>query len=412
MARVSGSLLRWRPAAVLVVVGIVAVACVSADADPPGTTASAPVSPTPEPARARPEPTGEVPLPFLVPDRFPVAPERAPIGVDTRPLRDPPELQAGGRSLPSVRPGGRHHEPRPPRVPRAGEPVVRPLLRHVPGGRRHPDGRERPAERLRARPRTRHLPPALPRPQPVRLGWAPRRVRVADLDRRRTHERVRARVPHQGQRMREGPDGAPVPEDDVGPRRGAHARPDGLPHGPRDPELLEVRRDVHPARPHVRPDRLVDAPGPPVPDLGVVREMPGARRSDGLRQRPAEPGQAARAHVEELDAGRRRAPALHLGRHHVAALQGGRVVGLLRRPGQLRRRAVSGLRGDRDARRAEPAARLPHGRRDRPARQRAPEHRLPRGGARGHAAERLVGDAHRGARRAPARTRSPRGRHG
>jgi len=93
MARVSGSLLRWRPAAVLVVVGIVAVACVSADADPPGDTAGAQLSPSPEPARARHEPTGEVPLPFLVPDRFPVAPERAPIGVDTRPLRDPPELQ-------------------------------------------------------------------------------------------------------------------------------------------------------------------------------------------------------------------------------------------------------------------------------------------------------------------------------
>ena len=31
------------------------------------------------------------PQPFLVPDRFPVAPERAPIGVDTRPLQNPPD---------------------------------------------------------------------------------------------------------------------------------------------------------------------------------------------------------------------------------------------------------------------------------------------------------------------------------
>ena len=91
MARSSGPLARWRPAAVLILVGAVAVACVNAGADPPGDASSGPISPSPDPARARPQPTGEVPLPFLVPDRFPVAPERAPIGVDRRPLRDPPE---------------------------------------------------------------------------------------------------------------------------------------------------------------------------------------------------------------------------------------------------------------------------------------------------------------------------------
>ena len=51
------------------------------------------MSPWSDPARARPQPTGEVPLPFLVPDRFPIAPERAPLGVDRDPLRDPPVLQ-------------------------------------------------------------------------------------------------------------------------------------------------------------------------------------------------------------------------------------------------------------------------------------------------------------------------------
>ena len=41
--------------------------------------------------------------------------------------------------------------------------------------------------------------------------------------------------------------------------------------------------------------------------------------------------------------------------------------------GHVRRAAVRGLRGDRDARRAEPAAGVPHGRGDRPARQHPPE---------------------------------------
>ena len=34
-----------------------------------------------------------MPLPFLVPDRFPVAPERVPLGVDARTLRNPPQPQ-------------------------------------------------------------------------------------------------------------------------------------------------------------------------------------------------------------------------------------------------------------------------------------------------------------------------------
>ena len=52
--------------------------------------------------------------------------------------------------------------------------------------------------------------------------------------------KVRARVPHQGERVREGPDRAPVPADEQGP--------DGAPtpdlmgyHTARDPELLGVR---------------------------------------------------------------------------------------------------------------------------------------------------------------------------
>ena len=44
---------------------------------------------------------------------------------------------------PSDRSGSRHPEPRPPDLHRAGEPIVRSLLRDVPGRRRHPDERRR-----------------------------------------------------------------------------------------------------------------------------------------------------------------------------------------------------------------------------------------------------------------------------
>ena len=76
----------WRAAVLLVLAASVAAACVRASGEPPAAS-EAPASPV----RAR--PPGEVPLPFLVPDRFPVAPERAPLGVDRRPLRSPPSLQ-------------------------------------------------------------------------------------------------------------------------------------------------------------------------------------------------------------------------------------------------------------------------------------------------------------------------------
>jgi len=80
---------RLRLTASLVCAGLVAAACVTSSAGPspePGDGAarsSPPASPALRPA-------GELPLPFLVPDRFPVAPERAPLGVDLRPLRSPP----------------------------------------------------------------------------------------------------------------------------------------------------------------------------------------------------------------------------------------------------------------------------------------------------------------------------------
>ena len=188
---------------------------------------AAPASPISGRDRARPEPTGEVPLPFLVPDRFPVAPERAPIGVDARPLRDPPPLQPVA-------------DPFRPFDPAAGIMNLDHLVFVVqenrsfdhyfgtfPGADGIPMDDERrrrpsacPIRRARAM-----LSPAVPRPQPVRLGRAARGAVASQISIAggRMNGFVRA-FRHQGQRLREGPDGAAVPEDDArGPT--ARARP-------------------------------------------------------------------------------------------------------------------------------------------------------------------------------------------
>ena len=62
-----------------------------------------------------------------------------------------------------------------------------------------------------------------------------------------------------------GPGGTP----DV---MGYHTRPG-------DPELLGIRGAVSAAGPHVRPERLVDAAGAPLPGLGLVGAVLGSGRT-------------------------------------------------------------------------------------------------------------------------------------
>ena len=202
-------------------------------------------------------------------------------------------------------------------------------------------------------------------------------------------------------RTTSGPDGARTP-DVMGYHTAA-----------RDPELLGLRR---------RPSRCTTAcsrrpiHGPCRRTCSWCRGGRRAARFPTIRWRASpnqrNPGDRRGLDLEELDARRGRAAALHLGRHHLAPVPGGGLVGLLRGAGQLHRGSVRGLRRHRDPGRAEPAAGLPHGRRHRAARQRAAEHRLHRGREGGNPAERLVGDADRGPGRAPARTRSPTVRSG
>ena len=187
---------RWSPAAVLILVGAVAVAR-ERRCRPAGRCLERPdlaVARSSALGRNRRARSPPVPRARPLPDRA-----RARRSESTDARCETHRAPAGCRPVPPVRSGGGHHEPGSPRVRRAGEPVVRPLLRHVPGRRRHPDGR-RGSQRLPARPDPRHVI-VPPRSQPVRLRGAPRRVRLRDLDRRRSYERVRPRVPHQGQRL-------------------------------------------------------------------------------------------------------------------------------------------------------------------------------------------------------------------
>ena len=145
-------------------------------------------------------------------------------------------------------------------------------------------------------------------------------------------------------------------------------------------------------------------PGPPVPDLGVVGDdarcptIPMACVSD-QRNPGRRPGLESKNWTP--DAGE---PLPYIWADitwllYKAGVSWGYFVG----PGSCVVAPCEDFEATETRAVQNPLPGLPHGRRDRPARQRAAEHRLPRSGARGHAAERLVGDADRAAGRAPAR---------
>ena len=78
--------MRWAPLAVAVVVAAsIAIACTES-------TDLVPVAPAPSPVVATTPYTP--PLPFLVPDQYPILADSAPEGVDTAFLRRPPEAAA------------------------------------------------------------------------------------------------------------------------------------------------------------------------------------------------------------------------------------------------------------------------------------------------------------------------------
>ena len=170
-------------------------------------------------------------------------PAKAPVGVDTSFAGATARAPGAVRSQPSHRPVGRHHEPGPLRVHRPGEPLVRSLLRDLPRGRRDPDGRERRSHRVLSRSgASRRLSQALPRHQLHRSGRPARHRRLDHRHQRRQDGRVRDGAAQHRERLHEASAGAAVPGGDE--RTAGPARRHGLPHGRRDPDLLEVRRDA------------------------------------------------------------------------------------------------------------------------------------------------------------------------
>ena len=223
-----------------------------------------------------------------------------------------------GSSAPQARAGGRRahrHLSRPGRHPQdqardrdpAGEPLVRLLLRHLPGRRRHPD-EQRPAHGVRARPVHRHLRSALRRP-----CRRERRRSPLGPQRHRRHQRRQDGRVHRPGRVR--PEGLPRP-DRPGLHQLGHPGRHGVPHGERHPQLLDLRQGLRPPGPHVRAQCVVEPAVPPLPGLRVVGLLHAGGQSVQLRQRP--PDQAGRAPAERPGRLRRRGRAEERHQDHQA----------------------------------------------------------------------------------------------
>ena len=250
-----------------------------------------------------------------------------------------PTLRHRPRPRPTLgrRPGGRHHEPRPSGLHRAREPVVRSLLRHVP---RAPTASRwtRTDGRRSALPdpvAARCVPPSVPRHELHRSGRPARRGLGGS---RSTAARWTAssRRAAGRQRLRRAPDEQPCPQAVDGPQ----GQPDVMGyHTARRSRTTGRTPHVHPARPHVRPDRLLDPARAPVPDLGVVGDVLDLDDPMSCTSDQTIPGELCRRAVEDW------APKMGEPRPYAWATSRGcstgrRQLGLLRRRGHVRGAAV------------------------------------------------------------------------
>ena len=177
------------------------------------------------------------------------------------------------------RDGGRHPEDQARRDHHAGEPVVRLVLRHLSGGRRH-SREQRAVHRLRARSAHRRLRQAVSRLQPGERRCRARSQQRGHGHRRRQDGRLRQ---VRGRHRQPGLLGHQPADPGVPAER--RTRRDGLPRRAGDPELLDVRQRLRAERPHVRAGRLVVPAVPPVPGQRVVGAV-RFRQPGQLRQRP------------------------------------------------------------------------------------------------------------------------------
>ena len=217
----------------------------------------------------------------------------------------------------------------------AGEPFVRHLFRHLPGGGRHPDA-ERHADSVRSRPCHRGVRGPLSRPRRCQRG---RTAQLHERDQR--HQRRHDERFHRPGRGRQaGMHGSQRP---CLHQLGYIGR-DGVPHAERHPQLLDLRQGLRPPRPHVRTQRVVEPARPLVLGIGVGGLLHAGGQSLQLRQR--DQGQSSgkapgvprrlrrRVRPKEEQAGQHHPePPAHLclDRPDLPAAQGPRQLGLLRR---------------------------------------------------------------------------------
>ena len=152
----------------------------------------------------------------------------------------------------------------------AGESLVRQLLRHVPGADGIP-----PGVCGRTRRTVSACPPSTTRPTSTTAAptrWATRsRTSTRPDGRIRRPGRGGSRLQHAGPRLQ------PLHRTADHEQPALVRRRHGLPRCPRDPQLLDLRRGLRAPGPHVRAQRLVEPPRPPVHGLGAGRRSARTR---------------------------------------------------------------------------------------------------------------------------------------
>ena len=211
---------------------------------------------------------------------------------------------------------------------RAGESLLRSLLRDVPRCERDPDAARRHTEDLHTGLGARALLAPVPQHDPVPARRPARSEGLDHRSQRRQDERLRDLGEQgQGQVRRRNQRFTAACRPFLGPAPPA-GRPE-LPHGQGDPELLGVREALPPAGSHVRARGLLDPAVASVPVLRMVGALPRPDRPDEL---PFEHRSDGPARAVPL----RRVADLRVDRHHLPAGQGRRQLEVYVGEGHLR----------------------------------------------------------------------------
>ena len=241
---------------------------------------------------------------------------------------------------------------------------------------------------------------AVPRQERVRSRRATQRTGVADHGESGRHGRLDPRAGDDPDLMPDPPERS-MQAREAGPGRAAGRG--RLPHGPRARELLGIRANVRAPGSPLRSVGLLDPPVAPVSRVGLVRDLSPPDGSDELSIRPEAAGTQRRRGWAHLDPGRRGAETVRVGRHHLAAVQRRRELGVLRRTGDVRPPTMRTATAAEHQSDPEPAAGVPDRQGDRRVREHQAARTVLRDGARRQPSVRVVDHAFVRRQRAPAR---------